>query len=141
MSSGRSEFFPDRSPHSPQYLGRKTFPIKRGDAEPLTREDIQYDLLYFIFADQERAFVDYLAPGKPKVNFCDLYVNALFNSSKCSKVLKDKMVETPEFAIEFAKIALLTNVGRINTTMACTCCILHCSSGQGANDGRRPSLP
>lgn len=105
---------------SPQYLGRKTLPIKRGDAEPLTREDIQYDLLFYIFADQEKAFVDYLAPGKPRVNFCDLYVNALFNSSKCSKVLKDKMVETPEFAIEFAKIALLTNVGRINTTMACT---------------------
>lgn len=29
------------------------------------------------------------------------------------------MVDTPAFAIEFAKIALLTNVGRINTTMAC----------------------
>ena len=29
------------------------------------------------------------------------------------------MVETPAFAIEFAKISLLTNVGRINTTMAC----------------------
>lgn len=102
----------------PQYLGRKTLPIKRGDAEPLTREDLQYDLLYYIFADRTVAFVDYLAPGKPLVNFCDLYVNALYNSSKCSKVLKDKMVETPAFAIEFAKISLLTNVGRINTTMA-----------------------
>lgn len=29
------------------------------------------------------------------------------------------MVETAPFAIEFAKISLLTNVGRINTTMAC----------------------
>jgi Ino eighty subunit 1 len=104
---------------SPQYLGRKTLPIKRADAEPLTREDLQYDLLYFIFADPTQAFVDSMAPGKPLVNFCDLYVNALFNSNKCSKVLKDKMVDTPEFAIEFAKIALLTNVGRINTTMAC----------------------
>ena len=104
---------------SPQYLGRKTLPIKRADAEPLTREDIQYDLLYFIFADPTQAFIDSMAPGQPRVNFCDLYVNALFNSSKCSKVLKDKMVDTPEFAIEFAKIALLTNVGRINTTMAC----------------------
>ncbi|KAI0082186.1 hypothetical protein K474DRAFT_1681521 [Panus rudis PR-1116 ss-1] len=102
----------------PQYLGRKTLPIKRSDAEPLTREDLQYDLLYFIFADSTRAFVDAMAPGGPLVNFCDLYVNALYNSTKCSKVLKDKMVETPEFAIEFAKIALLTNVGRINTTMA-----------------------
>ena len=85
----------------------------------MTREDLQYDPLYYIFADQTEAFVDYLAPARPVVNFCDLYVNALYNSPKCSKVLKDKMVETPEFAIEFAKIALLTNVGRINTTMAC----------------------
>ncbi|KAI0824182.1 hypothetical protein BC628DRAFT_1323409 [Trametes gibbosa] len=102
----------------PQYLGRKTLPIKRGDAEPLTREDLQYDLLYYIFTDSTKAFVDNLAPHRPVVNFCDLYVNALYNSPKCSKVLKDKMVETPAFAIEFAKIALLTNVGRINTTMA-----------------------
>ncbi|KAI8995481.1 hypothetical protein BD414DRAFT_506207 [Trametes punicea] len=102
----------------PQYLGRKTLPIKRADAEPLTREDLQYDLLYYIFADSTKAFVDHLSTDRPVVNFCDLYVNALFNSPKCSKVLKDKMVETPAFAIEFAKIALLTNVGRINTTMA-----------------------
>ena len=104
---------------SAQYLGRKTLPIKRADAEPLTREDLQYDLLYYIFTDHTKAFVDFLAPDHPVVNFCDLYVNALYNSPKCSKVLKDKMVETPAFAIEFAKIALLTNVGRINTTMAC----------------------
>ncbi|KAK7694491.1 hypothetical protein QCA50_001677 [Cerrena zonata] len=102
-------------PHPP---GKKTFPIKRADAEPLTRADLQYDLLYFIFADSSRVFADSMAPGTPLVNFCDLYVNALFNSTKCSKVLKDKMVETPDFAIEFAKISLLTNVGRINTTMA-----------------------
>ncbi|CDO72386.1 hypothetical protein BN946_scf184977.g85 [Trametes cinnabarina] len=107
-----------QQPVSPQYLGRKTLPIKRADAEPLTREDLQYDLLYYIFVDPTKAFVDYLAPNQPLVNFCDLYVNALWNSPKCSKVLKDKMVETPAFAIEFAKIALLTNVGRINTTMA-----------------------
>jgi len=29
------------------------------------------------------------------------------------------MIETPAFAVELAKISLLTNVGRINTTMAC----------------------
>ncbi|KAI0815270.1 hypothetical protein BC629DRAFT_1645229 [Irpex lacteus] len=114
----QQNWLPQQVNTPPQYLGRKTLPIKRADAEPLTREDLQYDLLYFIFADPTQAFVDSMAPGKPLVNFCDLYVNALFNSSKCSKVLKDKMVDTPEFAIEFAKIALLTNVGRINTTMA-----------------------
>lgn len=130
--------------YRPQYLGRKTLPIKRADGEPLTREDIQYDLLYFIFADPHQVFVDYMAPGKPHVNFCDLYVNALFNSSKCSKVLKDKMVDTPEFAIEFAKIALLTNVGRINTTMACECTaslVVPLSRGGKRSRHKHPSFP
>ncbi|TRM61484.1 hypothetical protein BD626DRAFT_78606 [Schizophyllum amplum] len=100
------------------YLTRKALPIKRNDAEPLTREDIQYDLLYHIFNDNTQVFTNQV-PGKyDKVTFRQLYVNALYHSSKCSKVLKDKMLDTPEFAVEFAKIALLTNVGRINTTMA-----------------------
>lgn len=101
-------------------LQRKTFPIKRNDSEMLTRQDIQFDLLYYIFADPAKVFTDQ-TPGKlaAKVNFCDLYVNALYHSRKCSKVLKDKMKETPAFAIEFGKISLLANVGRINTTMAC----------------------
>lgn len=105
------------------YLSRKALPIKRNDAEPLTREDVQYDLLYHIFSDARAVFTSPIKtmPGEPlaKVHFCDLYVNALYKSSKCSKVLKDKMVETPMFAVELAKISLLTNVGRINTTMAC----------------------
>jgi Ino eighty subunit 1 len=99
----------------------KAQPIKKEDADPLTREDVQYDLLHYIFSNQRRVFTSQV-PGQtsnPRVNFCDLYVNALYNSSKCSKVLKEKMVETPAFAIELGKFSLLTNVGRINTTMAC----------------------
>ncbi|KAF9229510.1 hypothetical protein BS17DRAFT_876986 [Gyrodon lividus] len=99
------------------YLSRKALPIKRNDAEPLTREDVQFDLLHHIFSDTKTVFTSQ-APGTSKVHFCDLYVNALYHSSKCSKVLKDKMIETPAFAVELAKISLLTNVGRINTTMA-----------------------
>ena len=100
------------------------FAIKRADAEPLTRADLQYDFLKSIFDDDQVVFTDPFQTlgGKPpgsKVTFRDLYVNALYNSNKCSKVLKEKMVENPAFAIEFAKISLLTNVGRINTTMAC----------------------
>jgi hypothetical protein len=106
----------------PQYVSRKTLAIKRGDSEILTRNDVQYAFLYHVFNDKTLAFTDE-TPGKPltKVNFCDLYVHALYNSTKCSKVMRDKMLETPAFAIEFAKISLLTNVGRINTTMACMC--------------------
>ncbi|KAK0198652.1 hypothetical protein F5146DRAFT_1131617 [Armillaria mellea] len=100
------------------YLSRKALPIKRNDAESLTREDVQFDLLNHIFSDQTAVFTPQ-TPGKTtKLPFKELYINALYNSSKCSKVLKEKMVETPAFALEFAKICLLTNVGRINTTMA-----------------------
>lgn len=49
----------------------------------------------------------------------NLYVNAIMNSPKASKLLKDKMSDTPEFATHFAMLSLLTNVGRINTTMSC----------------------
>lgn len=103
-------------------MSRKTLAIKRGDSEILTRNDVQYAFLYHVFNDKTLGFTDE-TPGKPptKVNFCDLYVHALYNSAKCSKVMRDKMLETPAFAVEFAKISLLTNVGRINTTMACVC--------------------
>ena len=102
------------------YLSRKALPIKRQDAEPLTRQDVQFDLLNHIFSDTRAVFTNPI-PGSPsvKIRFSELYINALTNSNKCSKVLKDKMLDTPAFASEFAKIALLTNVGRINTTMAC----------------------
>ena len=106
-------------PFSVGYLSRKALPIKRNDAEPLTREDVQFDLLHHIFSDTKTVFTTQTPGTSGKVHFCDLYVNALYHSSKCSKVLKDKMIETPAFAVELAKISLLTNVGRINTTMAC----------------------
>ncbi|KAF9480046.1 hypothetical protein BDN70DRAFT_833438 [Pholiota conissans] len=100
------------------YHSRKALPIKRNDAEPLSREDVQFDLLDYIFSDTRAVFTDPNSGSDSKVTFGNLYVSALYTSSKCSKVLKEKMVETPAFSIEFAKIALLTNVGRINTTMA-----------------------
>lgn len=100
------------------YLSRKALPIKRNDAQPLTREDVQFDLLCHIFDDRLKVFTPQAPSEDSKVHFCDLYVNALYTSHKCSKVLKDKMAETPAFAVELAKISLLTNVGRINTTMA-----------------------
>ena len=106
------------------YLSRKALPIKRNDAEPLTREDVQFDLLDCIFHNSNVVFTNPVPGGnQPKMTFGDLYISALYNSSKCSKVLKEKMLETPLFSIEFAKISLLTNVGRINTTMACKICV------------------
>ena len=109
------------------YLSRKALPIKRNDAEPLTREDVQYDLLTYLFNEPTAVFTKPGSGGgkqqqqeqEHKVAFGDLYVSTLYSSHRCSKVLKGKMHDTPAFSVEFAKLALLTNVGRINTTMAC----------------------
>ncbi|KAI0257299.1 hypothetical protein BJV78DRAFT_1277848 [Lactifluus subvellereus] len=106
------------------FARRKAFAIKHQEAEPLIRRDLQYDFLHHIFAAQERVFTDpTLSPSKgdasspSTVTFRDLYVHALMNSPRCSRALREKMQETPAFATDFAKMSLLANVGRVNTTM------------------------
>ncbi|RDX56041.1 hypothetical protein OH76DRAFT_592667 [Lentinus brumalis] len=102
---------------------KKNLAVKRQDGEPLTRVDLQYDLLYSIFTDRNAVFTDPYTtirgdPAGTKVTFRDLYVNALIHSPRCSKASRDKIREAPDFGNEFAMISLLSNVGRINTTMA-----------------------
>ncbi|KAJ7597245.1 hypothetical protein C8J56DRAFT_313447 [Mycena floridula] len=91
--------------------------IKKSDGEPLTRKDVQYDLLHHIFNDDRRAFTD--PTTGEKVTFKHLYIqNNIMTSPKSSKALKDKMREAPDFAVDFGAISLLVNVGRVNTTMS-----------------------
>ncbi|KAJ7786038.1 hypothetical protein B0H16DRAFT_1400996 [Mycena metata] len=98
---------------------RRTFAIEdKKDGEPITRADIQFDLLSHIFADETKAFSDPNAsPGGSKLSFRDLYVNAILNSPKAKSVLKEKLA-LPAFATDFAMLALLTNIGRIAATMS-----------------------
>lgn len=60
----------------------------------------------------------YPAPGSDKLTFKELYIEALMHSGKCTKAMRDKMLADDEFAEDFAKVCLLVNVGRINTTLA-----------------------
>ncbi|KAL0950925.1 hypothetical protein HGRIS_007681 [Hohenbuehelia grisea] len=104
-------------------ISRKTLAIKRTDGEPLLRTDLQYDVLHNIFTDDHAVFTDphqtlHGDPAGTKVCFRDLYVNAIMRSPKATKVLREKMQDVPTFATDFAMLALLTNVGRINTTMS-----------------------
>ena len=128
-SAGCAILFLHFAPYSPcnrlQGIQRnRTLAVKHQDGEPLTRVDLQYDLLYCLFTDPNKVFTDpyptlHGDPAGSKVTFRDLYVNTLLHSPRCSKVSREKLQDNPEFADEFAKIALLSNVGRINTTMAC----------------------
>ncbi|PPQ69069.1 hypothetical protein CVT25_004245 [Psilocybe cyanescens] len=104
----------------PAATQRRVVPIKRADGEPLTRLDIQYDFLQGVFDNTQEVFSDPYAAGTEgkKLCFRDLYIKAILNSPKATKNLKDKMNESPIFTLDFAMLALLVNVGRVNTTMS-----------------------
>ena len=109
-----------------QQKEKKIIALKYSDGHPLTRQDLQYDLLHHIFADPHKVFTNPYPtnPGQnpqPKLTFRDLYLNTILHSPKCSRGPRDKALENQDFGTEFAKMSLLTNVGRINTTMACQC--------------------
>ncbi|KAF4622980.1 hypothetical protein D9613_001979 [Agrocybe pediades] len=100
-------------------IPRRNVAIKVGDGEPLTRVDIQYDVLRYIFNDSNEVFTDPFTPeDSPKITFKDLYIKSILSAPKATKALKDKMNESPEFAEDYAMLSLLVNVGRINTTMS-----------------------
>jgi len=107
-----------------QQKEKKIIALKYLDGHPLTRQDLQYDLLQHIFTDPHQVFTNPYPtnPGQtpqPKLTFRDLYLNTILHSPKCSRGPRDKALENQDFGTEFAKMSLLTNVGRINTTMAC----------------------
>jgi len=107
----------------PSPTPRRVVALKRADGEPLTRSEVQYDLLNAIFGDSHSVFTDpYLTNGTQpgdKLCFRDLYIKSIFYSPKATKALKDKMTESSIFSLDFAMLSLLVNVGRINTTMSC----------------------
>ncbi|KAJ6524295.1 hypothetical protein DFH09DRAFT_1096213 [Mycena vulgaris] len=91
---------PATGPQDP-YIDKKDLTVKRADGEPLTRADVQYDLLDHIFNDKTIVFH---SPTLGKlITFRDLYIHALYYSKKCPKMIKDKMVDIPPFAVELAK--------------------------------------
>ncbi|KAG5648132.1 hypothetical protein DXG03_006086 [Asterophora parasitica] len=111
MSSRR----PSPSPH------KRIIALKRADGEPLTRGDIQYDVLFNVFHDTNNVFTDPYPPKEapaPKITFRELYLKTIMHSPKATKALKDKMSDSQLFGEDFAMLALLVNVGRVNTTMS-----------------------
>lgn len=90
--------------------------LKKEDGIPLWRKDIQYDFLRLVFYDKTRCFTKYSDKTKGHT-FAEIYIDAMAKSSKCSKILKEKLLADTEGAISMAMVCLLVNVGRMNTTL------------------------
>ena len=100
------------------YSGNKIRHLKKEDGIPLWRKDIQFDFLRLVFFDQTKCFTKY-SDGTKNHTFADVYIDAMAKSSKCSKILKEKLLQDTEGAICMAMVCLLVNVGRMNTTLNC----------------------
>ena len=100
------------------YSGNKIRHLKKEDGVPLWRKDIQFDFLKFVFEDDKPVF--HKASDKsPSHTFADIYLDAMAKSSKCSKILKEKLLTERPAALNMAMVCLLVNVGRMNTTLNC----------------------
>lgn len=98
----------------------KTPQIKKPDGVPLFRKDIQFALLSHIFNDDKEVFTSSYDALKPKSTFSELYIESMSRSSKCSRVVREKLLADTELAISVAMVSLLVNVGKMNTTLTCT---------------------
>ncbi|KAI9693712.1 MAG: hypothetical protein M1822_002983 [Bathelium mastoideum] len=98
------------------YSGNKIRQLKKEDGVPLWRKDIQFDFLRAVFEDTTPVFTRF-SDGTKGHNFADVYLDAMAKSSKCSKILKDKLLTERPSALNMAMVCLLVNVGRMNTTL------------------------
>lgn len=115
------------------YSGNKIRHLKKEDGIPLWRKDIQYDFLKLVFDDQTKCFTKY-SDGSKGHTFADIYIDAMAKSSKCSKILKEKLLQDQDGAISMAMVCLLVNVGRMNTTLNCKHPAMVSINGQRADD-------
>jgi len=100
------------------YSGNKIKHLKKDDGIPLWRKDIQFDFLKLVFEDDKPVFTKQSEPQTgPSHTFADIYLDAMAKSSKCSKILKDKLLTERPAAVNMAMVCLLVNVGRMNTTL------------------------
>jgi Ino eighty subunit 1 len=100
------------------YSGNKIRHLKKPDGIPLWRKDIQYDFLKIVFTDEQRVFHK-ASDESGGHTFADIYLDAMAKSSKCSKILKEKLLTDRPAAVNMAMVCLLVNVGRMNTTLNC----------------------
>lgn len=110
------------------FSGNRISCLKKEDGVPLWRKDIQFLFLNYVFENDKRVFTR-ASDGSTEHTFAEIYIDAMAKSSKCSQVLKEKLLTDRASAIDMAMICLLVNVGRMNTTLNCKRCFVHSQSG------------
>lgn len=121
--------------------------LKKPDGEFFSRKDLQFHFLYQLLIDKRLLFTnifkdvysksvvplqiekdkivnvtdsDYDARTfifNDKLTFSQIYILALASSTKCSKVLRDKLLLDQQVAFSTCILGLLVNIGRLNTTI------------------------
>lgn len=82
---------------------KSVVPLPSVEGKVLNVTDEDYDARTFIFND--------------KLTFSQIYLLTLASSTKCSKVLRDKLLLDHQVAFSTCILGLLVNIGRLNTTI------------------------
>ncbi|KAG5437533.1 hypothetical protein PCANB_000961 [Pneumocystis canis] len=98
----------------------KTQFLKKKEGESLLRRDIQYEFLDLVVNNDQEVFTLPQGATHKKVTFGELYVTYVQKSPKTSKVLREKLENDRTLAMALVMVALLVNIGRINTTLVFT---------------------
>lgn len=115
--------------------------LKKNDGEPYWRNEVQFEFLMRLLFNHDRVFKnpyfntihgfdwpDHFRYYKDEngvlhasrgemLTFFELYLITLLKSSKISKILKARLMLDINYALNFAVICLLVNIGRLNTTV------------------------
>lgn len=120
--------------------------LKKPDGEFFSRKDLQFHFLRRLLLDERPLFTNIfkgiyaksmapLSVGRnaarvsdkaydarafvfnDKLTFSQYYILTLASSTKCSKVLRDKLLLDHQVAFSTCILALLVNIGRLNTTI------------------------
>lgn len=115
---------PGQLPPDFRQISRGFKHLKKSDGEPFWRKDIQFDFLHELFADETKCFTNTFpfcefvnCANGPKLTFSELYVRTLAESSKSSKVLRERLIKDVDMGVAVSKVCLLVNAGRMNTTV------------------------
>ncbi|SCU78617.1 LADA_0A06524g1_1 [Lachancea dasiensis] len=117
--------------------------LKKADGEYFTRKEIQYEFLHNLCSDRRPLFTNWyqdsfsISPAEEqehlnvtddayvarkfikneKLTFSECYLLSIASSTKCSKILRDKLLFDQNIAFSTCALSLLVNTGRLNTTI------------------------